>query len=134
VSLQGTPLAGLGEIARRVYLLGDDLTLVAYTNPGNSLGPGSIAADLVQPPLANGYQPIVLPKAGWTQVNGVATYVHTDGGDPGWLVLPADWGVTVQGAALVYGSTLLHFRDNALPFVATLGKRLTINISNLVGP
>lgn len=134
MATKGTPLAGRSELARRAYVLGPAIALVAYTNPANSLGDSTVMSDLLQPPLANGYAPIQLSGT-WSIVNGVATYVHTDGLDPGWSCTD-DWagGITAVGAAMVFGVTVIHFKDLAAPFVALKNKKLRISISNLTGP
>lgn len=133
MALQGTPKEGLTELATRIYVEGGDLTLVAYMNPGNSLGDLSVAVDLVQPQFANGYAPIVL-SGQYSIVDGVASYLHTSGGDPGWIAT-GDWGPNpVVGAALVYGATLVHFRDFQAPQVMKAGDKLYITITDLLGP
>ena len=105
----GTPRGGLDEIAERTYVNGADFTLVAYTNTPNSLGDDSVAADLVQPPEENGYAPVVLNGV-WASEDGVVTYDHGTPDDPGW-VATGPWSAPVTGAALIYGTRLVHFKD-----------------------
>lgn len=137
MATKGTPKVGLTEIGTRVYVNGADLTLVAYTNTANSLTADSTVASLTQPTVANGYAPIVLDGT-WSVVDGVVTYAHsaTDpivGAKPIWSAT-GTWSGTVTGTAMIFGSILMHFKDNAVPFVAASGKKLSIDISNLVGP
>jgi hypothetical protein len=133
VATQGSPKAGRTEIARRVYVIGPACSLVAYTNAGNSLGDDTLAADLTQPPLANGYAPITLASAGWTAAAAVATYVDPSTTvDPIWTC-SADWGVTVNGVAIVFGVTVMHFKDLVSPFAALRGKKLQITLADLIG-
>lgn len=132
MATQITPIAGLTELALRAYVEGAAFTLVLYTNAANSLFAGMLAADLVQPPLANGYGPIVM-NGQWTVVNGIATYIHTTGGDPTFSS-SGSWGSDAIGAAMVFGAAVIHARDNTHPFTAAAGKKLAINISNLIGP
>lgn len=134
MATQGSPAAGRSEMARRIYVSGAALALVAYTNPANSLGDTTVMSDLSQPPLANGYAPISLLPAGWNVVNGVATYAVAGGGDPVWICTAA-WGggITVFGSAVVFGSIVMHFKDNAAPFVALAGKKLAITLADLLG-
>jgi hypothetical protein len=128
---QGTTYGGLSEIARRTYVVGDTLALVAYRNSPDSLGLSNIQTDLIQPALSGGYSPIQL-NGQWSVVNGLSSYVHPGGGDPGWQVT-ASWGVTVTGIAIVYGSILVHFKDLVAPFDGTLlTNRLNVNVSTLV--
>lgn len=139
---QGTPNGGLVEITERVYVNGADLTLVAYTNAQDSLGPNTVAADLTQPTSSNGYAPIVL-SGDWVSNNGIVTYTHPVGpnadalGDPAWFPTGA-WSAPVTGIAIVIGTRVLHFMDHrdgaGLPitFTAAAGKRLKVDISTLV--
>lgn len=130
---QGSPKAGRSEIARRVYPQGGACSFVCYTNPQNSLGDDTLAADLTQPPLANGYAPITLAQIGWSVANGVATYLDpATSSDPIWICT-ADWGVTVNGVAMVFGATVMHFKDLVVPFTATRGKKLAETLANLLG-
>lgn len=131
MATQGSPKAGRTEIGRRVYVLGGQCSLVAYTNAGNSLGDDTVSADLTQPPLANGYAPIALTPSQWAVVNGVATWQDASSADPIWTCA-ADWGVTVIGAAIVFGVTVMHFKDLVSPFVATRGKKLAITLADLI--
>lgn len=134
MATQGSPAAGRSEMARRIYISGAALALVAYTNAPNSLSDTTVMSDLTQPPLANGYAPITLAQGGWTVNNGVATYAVAGGGDPIWLCLD-DWsgGITVNGAAIVFGSIVLHFKDCLVPFMALKGKKLAVTLADLVG-
>jgi hypothetical protein len=134
MATRGSPKAGRSEIGRRVYVQGAACALVAYTNAPNSLGDNTVSADLTQPSLANGYAPITLAQAGWTtDTNGVDTYLDpATSADPIWIC-QADWGVTVNGVAMVFGATVMHFVDLAVPFVATRGKKLAITLANLLG-
>jgi len=134
MATQGSPLAGRTELARRCYVLGDDCSLVCYTNTAGSLGDATLAADLVQPPLANGYSPIALAKTNWTVAGGIATYYDPAGmaGDPTWSASGA-WGADpVNGVAMIYGTVVLHFRDLSLAFFAAANKKLSESISNLL--
>jgi len=128
--IQGTPNGGLDEIAARTYVNGTDFTLIAYTNAADSLGPLTILADLAQPAVANGYAPIVLDGA-WTTLNGIVTYVHSGGGNPTWSASGA-WSATVTGVAIIFGTSVVHFKDNAVPFVAAAGKKLAIDMATVV--
>lgn len=139
---QGTPNGGLDEIIERAYVNGADFTLVCYTNAQDSLGPNTLAADLVQPTQTNGYSPLVL-NGTWTTNAGVTSYTHpagpnTDGfGNPGWFPSGA-WSGGVTGVALIAGSRVLHFMDHrdgaglAATFVAAAGKRLVVDMSTLM--
>lgn len=140
---QGTPNGGLAEIIERVYVNGPDLTLVAYTNAQDSLGPNTVAADLTQPTVANGYAPIVLPHTGWSQSSGVTSFVQPAGpnadalGNPTWFASGA-WSAPVTGMAIIYGTRVLHFMDHrdgsgtAATFTAAAGKRLSVDLASLV--
>lgn len=139
---QGTPNGGLAEITERVYVNGADFTLVAYTNTQDSLGANTVAADLTQPTSANGYAPITL-NGTWSTNNGVVTYTHPAGpnadalGNPTWFATGA-WSAVVTGAALIFGSRVLHFMDhrdsagNPLTFTAAAGKRFSVDLAALV--
>lgn len=139
---QGTPNGGLAEITERVYVNGADLTLVAYANAQDSLGPNTVAADLVQPTVAAGYAPITLNGV-WATDNGVVTYTHPAGpsadavGNPTWFASGA-WSAPVTGVAVIFGSRVVHFMDHrdgggsAISFTAAAGKRLTVDLSTFV--
>lgn len=144
MAVKGTPLGGLSEIAKRVYIDGADVTLVAYTNTRNTLSSASVAADLTQPTSTNGYAPILLDGT-WSELDGVATYQHPLGpstdptGNPQWHCT-GTWSANVTGVALIFGTRLLHFKDSTdnvgVPqdFVAAAGKNYAVAISNLVSP
>ncbi len=130
----GTPKGGLDEIAERVYVAGADLTLVAYTNTPDSLGPDSVAADLVQPTSANGYAPITL-NGTWSAVDGIVTYDHGTPDNPTWTAT-GTWSANVTGVAMIYGAILMHFRDyndSGGSWVAADGRKLAVDVTNLVG-
>lgn len=130
----GTPKGGLNEIAERVYVNGADLTLVAYTNTPDSLGPDSVAADLVQPTSANGYAPITL-NGTWATNNGIVTYDHGTPDNPTWTAT-GTWSAPVTGVAMIYGSRIMHFRDyndSGGSWTAADGRKLAVDVTNLVG-
>jgi hypothetical protein len=141
VARQGTPNGGLDLITTRVYVDGADLTLVCYTNTQDSLGLGTVAADLTQPDQSNGYAPIVLDGT-WSTDDGVVTYTHSAGpntdvlGNPAWFPTDA-WSAPVTGVAMIYGGIVVHFMDvrdgNGDPttWVAALGKRFPVDVSSL---
>lgn len=132
---KGTPNGGLSEIAKRVYIDGPDVTLVAYTNTPNSLGPNTAAADLTQPTSTNGYAPI--PLAGtWTETNGVVEYDHDGlGGSPEWTP-SGPWSSPVTGIALIYGTRVLHFVDydqaGSGTWTAAVGRKLRVRIKDVL--
>jgi len=137
MSSQGTPNSGLAELAHRCFVLGDALSLVAYTNPLDSLGANTVAADLVEPPLANGYAAIILDPTGWTILGGLSTYVHAApnniNGNPAWSAT-GSWGADpVNGFALVYGTACIGFRDRQTPWVAAAGRKIEQRIMELLG-
>lgn len=130
----GTPKGGRDEIAERTYVNGADFTLVAYTNTPNSLGDDSVAADLVQPSVANGYAPITLNGV-WSSVNGIVEYDHGTPDNAEWIATGA-WSAPVTGAAIIYGSRIVHFRDyndSGGSWVASAGRKLQVDITNMVG-
>lgn len=139
---QGTPIGGLAEITERVYVNGADFSLVAYTNAQDSLGPNTVAADLVQPSSANGYAPIVL-NGTWVTSNGNVTYTHPAGpnadalGNPTWFATGA-WSAAVTGVAIIMGSRVVHFMDHRdgagspISFTAAASKRFTVDLATLV--
>jgi hypothetical protein len=129
--IKGTPKGGRDDIAELAYTSGI-LTLVAYTNPADSLGVDTVAADLVQPTSANGYAPIVMNGV-WSTLDGVVTYVHSSGTHPRWTAT-GPWSATVTGTAIIRGTRVRHFKDNAVPFVAVAAKVWEVNVSTLVGP
>lgn len=145
MALRGTPFGGRSEIAKRYLIDGPNVTLVLYTNARNSLGDSTVTADLVQPSIANGYTPLVLDKAGWSEVNGVLTYLQAAGantdpfGNPCWVPTGA-WSASVTGAALVYGTRVLHFKDatdgagTPTDYVAATGKRYAVSLADIIGP
>lgn len=130
MATQGTPNAGLDDIASLAYVSGA-LTLVAYTNPGNSLGSTTVAADLTQPTSSNGYAPITL-NGTWTSVNGVLTYIHSTPTNPGWTATGA-WSANVSGVAIIRGSVVRHFKDLASAFIAAAGKKLEVDLASVLG-
>ena len=126
----GTPNGGLDEIALRTYVNGADLTLVAYQNTADSLDADTVAADLTQPATANGYAPILLDGT-WASTNGVVTYTHSTPTHPKWSAT-GSWGGDVTGAAIIYGTEVMHFKDLTTAFTAASGKSLTIDLTTLV--
>jgi len=135
MATQGTPLAGLDDIASLAYVSGA-LTLVAYTNTANSLGSTTVAADLTQPTSANGYAPLLLDGT-WSSTNGILTYVHGAGpnsfnGFPGWQAT-GSWSGVVTGIAIVRGSVCRHFKDLTTPFTAANLKKLYANLAEVIG-
>lgn len=133
---KGTPRGGLSEIAKRVFIDGPDYTLVAYTNAPNSLGPDSVAADLVQPTEANGYAPITL-NGTWNEVNGVVEYDHGGGNThPEWTA-SGTWSAPVTGVAIVYGTRIQHFMDydqvGSGSWIAAAGRKLRVRIADVLG-
>lgn len=133
MSRAGTPLGGLDLIADRVYISGADFTLVLYTNTPNSLGDATVAADLVQP-TGSGYAPITLTGT-WASVNGLVTYDHGTPDNPMWTAGGA-WSAPVTGAAMISGTKVVHFRDyndSGGNWVAANGKKLAVDITNMVG-
>jgi len=144
MALKGTPFGGRSEIAKRYLIDGPDVTLILYTNTRNSLGDNTVTADLTQPNIANGYTPILLDGT-WSETNGVLTYIHSAGGNtdpfgnPCWVPTGA-WSATVTGAAMVYGTRCLHFKDAtdgaglATDYVATAGLRYAVSMADLIGP
>lgn len=136
MATRGTPKVGLSDIATLAYVTGQ-LSLVAYTNAADSLGPNTVAGDLTQPTAANGYAPITL-NGTWSSIDGVTTYTHNVsdpvlGAKPIWTAT-GTWSATVTGIAMLRGGVIRHFKDNAVPFVAAAGKKLAVDITNLVGP
>jgi hypothetical protein len=129
MAVQGTPLGGLDDIAALAYVSGA-LTLVAYINAANSLGPSTVTADLVQPTTVNGYAPVLLDGT-WSSTGGVITYIHSTPTNPGWIATGA-WSSVVRGVAIVRGSLCRHFKDIS-PFTAAAGKKLTIDLSTVTG-
>jgi hypothetical protein len=120
----------LDDIASLAYFSGA-LTLVAYTNPGDSLGPTTVAADLNQPTQVNGYAPIVLDGT-WSTDNGVVTYLHSTGVNPRWVALGA-WSAPVTGVAMIRGSVCRHFKDLDSAFSAAAGKPLEVDLNSVLG-
>jgi hypothetical protein len=136
MATSGTPNGGLDEIGRSAYVNHADLTLVAYTNARDSLGPASAASNLVQPAVQNAYAPIVLDGT-WTSVNGDLTYQHSTVNirgtqHPGWTATGA-WSAPVTGVALVYGSILMHFYDlTSADFVPVNGSFLDVDLATII--
>lgn len=130
MATSGTPLGGLDEIGKRVYIDGPDLSLVAYTNTADSLTSATVAADLTQPTVANGYAPITLDGT-WSRTNGVVTYVHSTPTNPTWTA-SGTWSATVTGVAVVYGTVVMHFKDLTSAFTAAAGKKLAVDLSTVV--
>lgn len=128
MATSGTPNEGLDYAAGRVY--GSHLTLVAYTNAADSLGPATVYANLSQP-SGGGYAPIVLDGT-WSYLNGTVSYLKA-GLPPRWTATGV-WSSTVVGTAMVdaLAGKVLHFKDNAVPFTAANGRVLEIDITNLV--
>ena len=129
MATSGTPFQGLDYAAARVY--GSHLTLVCYTNAADSLADATVYGDLTQPATANGYAPITL-DGDWSFVNGTVSYLKA-GANPRWTAT-GSWSVTVTGVAMVdaVAGKILHFRDNAIPFVAANLKKLEVDITTLV--
>lgn len=130
MATQGTPNEGLDDIASLSYVSGA-LTLIAYTNTAGSLGSTTVGADLNQPTQVNGYAPILLDGT-WTTVDGVVTYLHSTGVNPGWVALGA-WSAPVTGVAIVRGSIVRHFKDCDSAFSAAAGKPLEVDLNSVVG-
>lgn len=130
MATEGTPYQGLDYAAARIYT--SALSLVCYTNAANSLGDATVYADLAQPASANGYAPIALSGT-WTILNGTVTYDHGTPDNPRWTAT-GSWGATVNGVAMVdvAAGKILHFRDCAVPFVASNGRKLEPDITNLL--
>jgi len=128
MATSGTPNSGLNQIGAWVYVA-NAMSLVCYTNTANSLSDTTVYADLVQPAVANGYAPITLTGANWTVTNGVMTY-NTD---PQWSAT-GTWGATVTGVAILYSTTLMHFKDLTAPFIAASGGKLKIDLTTIVAP
>lgn len=131
---KGSPNGGLVEIGERVYVNGAQLTLVAYTNSPNSLGAGTVAADLIQPAEVNGYAPIALNGTWSVDSNGIVTYLHAGGLSPTWTATGA-WSAPVTGAAIIIGARVLHFRDlddAGGNWPAQDGRRLAVNIMDTI--
>lgn len=126
----GTPKEGLDLIADRVYISGADLTLVAYTNAADSLGPDSVYADLTQPTSANGYAPILL-NGTWSSTDGIVTYVHSTPTHPTWSA-SGSWSGVVRGVAIVSGTTLVHFKDLDVAFTAANGRKLAVDLDTVL--
>jgi hypothetical protein len=126
---EGTPLQGLDYAASKVYT--SALSLVCYTNAAGSLGDATTYASLTQPATANGYAPIALDGT-WTYSNGTVTYLKS-GANPRWTA-SGTWGATVYGMAMVdiVANKILHFRDNAVPFVASNLKKLDCDVTQMV--
>lgn len=127
---QGSPLAGLDDIASLAYVSGQ-LTLVAYTNVADSLGPDTVAADLSQPSSNNGYAPIVLDGT-WSSSGGVVTYLHSTPTNPVWTAT-GTWTANVTGVAIIRGSTVRHFKDLSSAFIADAGKKLEVDLNSVLG-
>ena len=131
MATEGTPNGGLDNvIADRVYISGADLTLVAYQNAADSLGPTTVAADLTQPATANGYAPILLDGT-WSSTNGVVTYTHSTPPHPKWDAT-GTWGGDVNGAAIISGTNVVHFEDLTTPFTAAANKSLLVDLDTIV--
>jgi hypothetical protein len=113
----------------RIY--GSQLSLVCYTNTANSLTLSSTYASLSKPTLGNGYAPILLDGT-WTFTNGTVTYLKA-GLNPLWTAT-GTWSAPVTGVAMVdlNTSTLLHFRDLSVAFVASNQRKLEVDVVNLV--
>lgn len=130
MATSATPMEGLDDIAEVAYVSGA-LTLVAYTNAGNSLSSTSVAADITQPTEANGYAAITLNGV-WDSTGGVLLYVHSTPTNPKWTAT-GTWSGTVNGVAILHGSILRHFKDLGSPFVAAAGRKLEIDLSSVLG-
>lgn len=132
---KGTPSGGLLEIGERVYVNGADLTLVAYTNSPDSLGATTVAADLIQPTVANGYAPILLNGTWSVDSNGVVTYDHGTPDDPTWEA-SGTWSAPVTGVAIIYGARVIHFKDYSDvggSWTASAGRKLAVAIQDVIG-
>jgi hypothetical protein len=129
MSTEGTPFQGLDYAASRIY--GAHLSLIAYTNPPNSLGDSSTFASLTQPALSGGYAPIVLDGT-WTFLNGLVTYLKA-GANPRWTCT-GGWSATANGSAIVdvAAGKLLHYKDFATPFIAANLRKIEVDIANVV--
>jgi len=134
MATSGTPYGGLDLIATRAYISGASMSLVCYLNAADSLGDATVVADLVQPSTANGYAPITLTNSNWSVSDGVLTYdTGTDPANPQWSAT-GSWTGTVYGTAIIYGTDVVHFKDLDVPFNATAGRKLQIDLSTVVGP
>ena len=122
----GTPFSGLTQLGAWTYQT-YDLTLICYINSQNSLNDNSVFGDLIQPTVANGYAPITLNHTVWVNTNGIMTYSP----NPTWSASGV-WSATVNGYAIYYSTTLLHFKDLSVPFNAASGKKLTIDLTTVV--
>ena len=134
MATQGTPNGGLDDIASLAYA-GVSMQLVAYTNTPNSLGSGTVAADLTQPAVANGYAPITLDGT-WSSTNGVITYEHSEidpvlGALPKWIAT-GTWSATVVGVAIIRGAAVRHFKDLTSAFTAAAAKKLVVDLATVV--
>jgi hypothetical protein len=129
MATEGTPTEGLEYASALVY--GSQLSLVCYTNTADSLGAATVYANLTQPAVANGYAPITL-DGDWTFTDGTVSYLK-DAANPRWTCT-GTWSATVTGVAMVDISAgkILHFRDNAIPFVAANLKPFEVDVVTLV--
>jgi hypothetical protein len=128
MATSGFTFGGLNLIGQRFLLLAADTQLVAYVNAPNSLGDTTVAADLSQPTVANGYAPITLTANRWTCTNGILTYnTGTGTGFPTWSAT-STWSGTVNGTAIISGTTCIAFKDLTTPWSAALNLKLAIDL------
>lgn len=130
MATSGTPKEGLDEIADRAYISALDYSLVAYTNTADSLDQDTVYGDLTFPTESNGYAPITL-NGTWSSTDGVLTYVHSTPTHPTWTC-SGTWSATVTGVAVVYGTTLMHFKDLAVAFTAADGRKLAVDLDTVL--
>ena len=130
MATKGTPNPGLDELGTRIYINGPAFTLVAYQNAADSLGASTVYADLVEPATANGYAPILLDGT-WSVTSGVMGYVHSTPPHPVWTAT-GTWGSAVNGAAMIYGTAVVHFMDLDSPFIASAGVPLTVDVNTVI--
>lgn len=141
MATSGTPNGGLDEIGESAYKNHPAYALVAYTNARDSLGPNTLATNLLQPLVQNGYAPIAL-SGPWTSVNGDVSYTHpvvnprTGHAFPFWLASGA-WSAAVTGIAMVYGARVIHFADLTVlgvpqDFVPVNGSWLEVDLLTII--
>ena len=137
MAASGTPKEGRDKIiSDRVYTSGT-LDLRCYVNAQDSLDADSVFGDLVEP-TGTGYAPISLTGT-FSETDGVVTYDHGTPDDPVFQNTESaggsNWSQPVSGVAMTDGSYILHFVDIAAGQVTmTPGKKLRVDISNLVAP
>lgn len=132
----GTPYEGVDNLLLNAYQSGGtvdgNLTLVLYTNTGDSLTRESVYADLVQPDnAAEGYAAITLDGT-WSSSNSVISYVHSSSTNPTFQNTGSGtaWD-TVTGSAICDGAYLLHFVDMGNPVALAANATLVIDVSTI---